>query len=319
MKKILIMFFLTIQVLFANDNDIILEKSNLILQSFKNNDINKMAEYFSQNEVNIFGEIWVSINDFKNIMTTLRGDKEFNFNNTAIYSFQDCINDTSIQKYAKKVYRVFDSNSLLSITECNRFSSGKYVDTYIGLVFQSEDDKWIAKSIFGMDVSLFNQSKEMYIDNPEWTMIELKKHKITFPLLTSYQQQTYDNHDQIDFILPGSTVRDAVLNINFSQIDLSTTPSHISNPLYFYSNNVFQMLTKDYKIQNKIERFFPNGFLFEYELYDEGKEKNKGITLIIKDPNSVNVVLIQFFAYYDVYQKYWKEIDTTLRNIKFIN
>ena len=54
--------------------------------------------------------------------------------------------------------------------------------------------------------------------------------------------------------------------------------------------------------------------MYEYEVIDSDGIKNKGITVGIE--NERKAVLIQFYAFMEVYKNMQKQIDYTLANIK---
>jgi len=64
-------------------------------------------------------------------------------------------------------------------------------------------------------------------------------------------------------------------------------------------------------------RLHPMGFILEYLIEDENGIENQGISIGLK--NNETVVFIQIFSFKETYDKIWQDIDLMIRNIKRIN
>ena len=107
------------------------------------------------------------------------------------------------------------------------------------------------------------------------------------------------------FFYEGSSGRDAVFQIMTDQI---------SGRIYFYTFKFVEHNNQQFKLSNLIVRYVPAGIMYEYEVIDSDGIKNKGITVGIE--NERKAVLIQFYAFMEVYKNMQKQIDYTLANIK---
>jgi hypothetical protein len=102
---------------------------------------------------------------------------------------------------------------------------------------------------------------------------------------------------QVIFSLRDKTERDAVFQVLVDELKAK---------VHYYTYKFVEFSNQQYDLSDLVVRYLPDGILFEYIVTDLAGVRNKGITLGMQ--NQGKMIIIQFYAFQDVYQKLEKQI-----------
>jgi hypothetical protein len=110
--------------------------------------------------------------------------------------------------------------------------------------------------------------------------------------------------EQINYFLKGNTERDAAIQI-------MCLPKKA--PINLVTYNWAEYITSRYDRSPFEISYLPKGYIFKYEVVGDDKVINKGISVGIE--NEEYSIIIQYFAFKEIYNQQWVEIDQMIRNI----
>jgi hypothetical protein len=110
---------------------------------------------------------------------------------------------------------------------------------------------------------------------------------------------------QVIFSLQESTDRDAVFQVLIDEVKAK---------VHYYTYKFVEFSNQQYDLSDLVVRYLPNGILFEYTVIDSYGIKNKGITMGMQSRDKM--VIIQFYAFYDIYVERKQQIMQVFNNIR---
>jgi|GEM_PF-6272827 len=317
---LLLIFFLPFQLFARDENpkDAVNRLTNTFLRSLISHDLKTAAGLLADKEINWFGKVWVKKEGSEAFLGKYVGNGLTRYNKTQTYSFDDCVSDGRGRAFALKAYRVFDSNSILSVSVCNEWSDNKQADSAICLVFQRIKRDWKIVSI-----SSAPWFKLVIADHDSATLAGFNKHTLdghhlVISIPPSFELKT-TTFNQIDFVQSKNSVRIATYNINSRSLDFDSAPNDLPDPLLTFAERLFDdSVAPMGSVSNRILKFFPNGYWIECIIVDGQGKKNKSISLVLRVPASNVVVWVQFFAFEAAYDSIWRDIDLSLRSVQLV-
>jgi hypothetical protein len=196
---LLLIFFLPFQLFARDENpkDAVNRLTNTFLRSLISHDLKTAAGLLADKGINWFGKVWVKKEGSEAFLGKYVGNGLTRYNKTQTYSFDDCVSDGRGRAFALKAYRVFDSNSILSVSVCNEWSDNKQADSAICLVFQRIKRDW----------------KIVSISSAPWFKLVIADHDSA--TLAGFNKHTLDGHHLVISIPPSFELK----TTTFNQID----------------------------------------------------------------------------------------------------
>jgi hypothetical protein len=231
----------------------------------------------------------------------LKGTEDISFQQFKFSAFQfdDFLERYEGNEILKNIYPVFDNHSVLVKIEYQHNRYWKEVIT----VMRKPADHWSIVGFHGFQLPFESQSEQTGL-NDNFRIEKIPEAGIQFPVPADFSKADKSDN-QINFYLEEETKRDAVFQI---LVDISGAK------VYYYTYKFVEFANQQYDLTALTVRYLPYGILFEYEVTDSFGVKNKGITVGMESDN--HLVVIQFYAFFDIYKKRESEFNRVFTQIK---
>ena len=284
------------------------EAKTLAINFFR--DFNESRFYEIKNilppfEMNYSGKIWMSTPRFLYFLGLIRERGTVGFDNIRVYTFDDCENQPEGRKYAMEMYRVFDSRSILTVTDIIfREEKGK-PRTHAGILFRKNPDEkgWHIASISGFDAREQSLSPPRPGKPADWTSIVIPGIDIGMQVPSQFSENK-SGGEVFEMKIDGPDSGRASYQI----MAVKSRRPLADDARWWIKRMFIGKRTSQLRV-----KYLPYGYWFECEMLDREDKENKVIIVALKKKRYS--VFINFFAYMDYYNLTWKEIEYSLRNI----
>jgi len=269
--------------------------TNLLMR----NEYTSISTYLADDIIYAGGNSWMDREVFKEKIISLTNDEIFKNTRFTGYQFDDFLDQYEGNDLIGRIYPVFDNHSVL--VRMDYQSDGSYQNTLF--VFKKIDNQMILVGLDGFDISKSNSLKNNISGN-DYRMEKISQAGITLPVPKDFSGPD-KSENQIIFYLKGETDRDAVFQVLIDEL---------KTKIHYYTYKFVEFSNQQYDLSDLTVRYFPYGIIFEYVVIDSYGTKNKGITVGMSGND--RMIIIQFYAFYDIYQKRKEEINLALTGIK---
>jgi hypothetical protein len=215
------------------------------------------------------------------------------------FQFDDFLERYEQNEILKNIYPVFDNHSVLVKIE---YQYNRYWKEVI-MVMRKLADQWSIVGLYGFELPIESQSEQSGLyDN--FRMEKIPEAGILFPVPADFSKADR-SENQINFYLEDETKRDAVFQI---LVDVS------GPKVYYYTYKFVEFANQQYDLSGLTVRYLPYGILFEYDVSDSFGVKNKGVTVGMESDD--HLVVIQFYAFYDIYKRRKVEFNRVFTHLK---
>lgn len=253
---------------------------------------NDLTPFITSNEANYGGAIWMPTDEFirflKPILPSPIKNSSFKY-----YTFDEVEQDSLVKNKAIKLNRVYNNFSI--------FALGTINEKKVSLILQPNEDKLKIYSLNIAEVGLAQKNIQNIVQTDT-----LKDINIALKIPNGFSK-TEEQNGQVTYIMRGETPRDAAIQIMYFEKRA---------PINIISYKWVEHITSSYRKSEYEISYLPNGYIYKYELIDQDDNLNKGISVGIE--NSEYSILIQYFAFKNVYNTHWFDIDQMIRNIKIL-
>jgi hypothetical protein len=202
------------------------------------------------------------------------------------FRFDDFLEQYDRNVILEKVYPVFDNHSvLIRVT----YQNNRNVEQVL-MVMRKSGIIWTLTGFHGFGLYPENPP-DLEISRRKFRMEKIEEAGIIVPIPIDFSQADRSDN-QVNFYLQGDTERDAVIQILLDELKAK---------VYYYTYKFVEFSNQQYDLSDLVVRYLPYGILFEYTVMDHFGSKNKGITVGLKSRDKM--VIIQLYAFYDVYQQ----------------
>lgn len=268
------------------------------ISSYERSDFESIEKLLSDQDIFIGKGQWLKKGVFlKELEKTGMGMKITTQMESA-YTFDEFLDIHQNNDLIGRTWEVFDNHSVLVHVEGSR--NGQRINC-IQIIQKGRNSSWSITGVVGVLPILDDKADSK---KNSFRIERITNAGIQLPVPKDFiGPEEIDN--QIMFFYEGNSGRDAVYQVMIDQL---------SGKTYYYTFKFVEHNNQQFKMSNLTVRYIPAGIIYEYEVIDQGSVKNKGITIGIEKGN--NVILIQYYAFYDVYLKMKEQIDYTIANIK---
>jgi len=242
--------------------------------------------------------LWVDFREMKPGFEGISNSIDFSISETYAYTFDEFLDDHINNLLINKCYEVFDNHSVLVIFNFKK--DGKIEDCLLSIK-KNRNSTWEIHGIIGWFSNL-GSSSDMDMDL-------FKEEKISDAEISIPIPKEFDKSDNINgqtiFYYEGKSGRDAAIQIMTDELKAK---------IYYYTYKFVEHNNQQFKMSNLIVKYIPAGIKYEYEVIDTDGASNKGITVGIE--RSGKVVLIQYYSFFNVYNKIKSKVDYALTNVK---
>jgi len=208
------------------------------------------------------------------------------------FQFDDFLDRYDGNEILSKIYPVFNNHCVLVKIE---YQSGRSWGEVI-MVMRNIGDHWAVIGFQGLGFEPEIQSDRAAVEEA-YRIEKIPEAGIQFPVPIDFSKADKSDN-QINFYLENITNRDAVFQILIDEL---------SAKVYYYTYKFVEFSNQQYDLSDLTVRYLPYGILFEYQVTDSYGNKNKGITVGMKSNDQL--IVIQFYAFYDIYMHRKAEID----------
>lgn len=274
-------------------------------RDFNENRFYEIKKMLPAVEMNYSGELWMSTPKFLYFLGVIRERGAVDFDNIRVYTFDDCENEPEGKNYALGMYRVFDSRSILTVTDISFRDEKTKTVTYAGILFRKTTDgkNWYIASISGFDV----KEKGATVPRPgkpeDWTAVIIPGLDIEMPIPAQFSEKKSGN-ELFELKIAGP-------DRGRASYQIMAVKSR--RPLIDDAGWWIKKMLSGKRISLLRAKYLPCGYWFECEMLDRNDRENKIIIVALKKKKYS--VFINFFAYMDYYNAIWKKIEYSLRNI----
>ena len=297
-------------------NENVVANTRFFLESLQSSNLTAAASLLDTNEINWFGKVWMNTAISKEVLTNCLGRSISNYDRIDTYTFEDCISNRRARSFVLPAHRVFDDQSIVSVSYFHEWSDSTKSDSAVCLIFKQRDIDWKIVSIVSVPwfkVRLKDNDSSILVSFPKYRL--LNGH-LSISIPPMFKVLASDS-GQVDFTYIQDSVRSGVYSMDMHNLDFSSAPKDLPDPLFTYADRFFDNLVAPKgRVTDHLIKFFPNGYWIEAYVRPQDDEASKSITLIVRVPGTDLIVWIQFFAYEDIYQKIWREVDLSLRSIE---
>jgi hypothetical protein len=165
-------------------------------------------------EMSYAGEFWMSTPGFLYFLGVIHERGPAAYGAIRAYSFDDCERNRDIKKYAMEMYRLFDSDSLLTISDISFAEKGRKKSTHAGLLFRKnpETGDWYICAISGFDARPKEGAAERPGQVDDWSSAEIPRIGLAFPLHRDFARKTM-NDEIIEFALDENAPSQAAFQV----------------------------------------------------------------------------------------------------------
>lgn len=268
-----------------------IEESRLFFNYLENRRIEAVANYIIEDSVYVGAGSWFTRDLFMDMIK--ERVEEIALQNIQLtgYRFDDFLEQYDHNEILDKVYPVFDNHSVLIRLN---YQYHRIMEQVI-MVMKKDNDHWYITGFHGFGLFPETPAEEDF-SLKEYRMEKIAEAGIVLPVPSDFSEADRSDN-QINFYLQGETDRDAVFQVLIDEIKAK---------VYYYTYKFVEFSNQQYELSDLIVKYLPFGILFEYTVTDSYGTKNKGITVGMKSNNKM--VLIQFYAFYDIFQKRKGEI-----------
>jgi hypothetical protein len=297
-------------------NETVAARTRFFLESLHSSNLTAAASVLDTHEVNWFGKVWMETATSKEVLTNCLGRSISRFDRIDTYTFEECISNRRARSFVLPAHRVFDDQSIVSISYFHQWSDSTKSDSAVCLVFKQRDLDWKIVSIVSVPwfkLRSKDNDSSILASFPEYRL--LNGH-LSISIPPMFKMLASDS-GQVDFTYIENSVRSGVYSLDLHNPDFSSAPKDLPDPLFTYADRFFENLVAPQgTVSDHLVKFFPNGYWIEASVKPQDDEASKSITIIVRVPGTDLIVWIQFFGYKDVYEKIWREVDLSLRSIQ---
>jgi hypothetical protein len=215
------------------------------------------------------------------------------------YRFDDFLETYQQNKLLEGIYPVFDNHSILVRAEHSRGSAGEPVS----LVMKKTTGRWQVAGIHGFGLST-GQFTGQDLPDKGFRIERIPEAGIEIPVPEDFSKPER-TEGQVIFSLQQSTERDAVFQVLIDELKAK---------VHYYTYKFVEFSNQQHDLSDLVVRYLPHGILFEYTVKDPYGIKNKGITMGMQVRGKM--VIVQYYAFYDIFKKREQEIQQVFNNIR---
>jgi hypothetical protein len=257
-------------------------------------------------EMSYAGEFWMSTPRFLYFLGVIHERGPVVRGAIRAYSFDDCERDPGKKKFAMEMYRIFDSESLLTVSDISYTEKGRKNATYAGLLFKKnpETGDWYICAISGFDARPKEGAAERPGQEDDWTSAEIPRIGLAFPLHRDFARKTM-NEEIIEFALDEKSP---------SQAAFQVMAVKNRRPLAENAREFLKKILKGRRYADFRIRYLPQGYWLECRLLDRKGGENRIIVAALEKKRYR--IFVSFTGGMDYYATRWREIEYSLRNIE---
>ncbi len=297
MKKAWILFLLCVAVrtvsaqkifwsdLTRQDVQQAVEESRSLFSKVEIGNREVLAKYPTEDSIYVGEQSWFSRDLFLDML--VERTQEISLQNIQLtgYRFDDFLEQYNQNEILEKVYPIFDNHSVLI-----RMSyQNNRIQERVIMVMIKKRDQWTITGFHGFGIFPETPPGEDF-PMKKYRMEKIMEAGITFPVPADFSEAD-KSENQVNFYLEGETERDAVFQVLIDEFKAK---------VYYYTYKFVEFSNQQYELSELVVRYLPFGILFEYTVTDPYGTRNKGITVGLKSDNKM--VVIQFYAFYDIFQ-----------------
>jgi hypothetical protein len=308
--------FLPISALANPAEESVVAKTRFFMESLQASNLAAAGSVFDTNEINWFGRVWMKTTVSREVLRNCLGHSLLPYDRIDTYSFDDCLSNKRARSFVLPAFRVFDDQSILSVSYSHQWTESTQSDSAICLIFKRRDLDWRIVSI--VSVPWFKIRSQ---DNDSSIAATFKRHRLfdgrVLISIPPVFKRLPSSSSQVDFSYLEDSVQSAVYSMNLRKLDFSSAPRDLPDPLFTFSGQFFEnLVAKQGTVTDRVVRFYPNGYWIEAKVSPKDDEASNSITVIVRIPDTDQVVWIQFFAYEGAYRTLWREVDLSLRSLQ---
>ncbi len=275
-----------------------IEASKSITEYLLKNDYTAINAFLSDDLIFAGPNKWMDKKEFLERIKSQTKDKIFINTRFTGYQFDDFLDRFEGNDIINKIYPVFDNHSV--VVKMDYQSDRNNNNTLF--VFKKIKNRIKLVGLYGFDISsLVTPPNDIPVQG--YRMEKIAQAGIILPVPNDFSEPD-KSENQVNFYLTGETDRDAVLQVLVDEL---------KTKIHYYTYKFVEFSNQQYDLSELIVRYLPFGIIFEYVVIDPFGTKNKGITVGMR--NNDRMIIIQFYAFYDVYQTRQENINIALKNI----
>jgi len=275
-----------------------LSVSEQFIACYENSDYEGIEKLLSDKDIFIGDGHWMNklqcIEDLRNT----HGNIRFPDRLTSAYTFDEFLDNHLNNALIQRTFEVYDNHSVLVHIPG---SKGETMLDVILVIHKTRDSSWEITGIEGI-IPKGNITSE--INRNDFRIEKISNAGIQILLPKDFTGPDIIN-DQVIFYYEGNSGRDAAFQVMTDQL---------KGRIYYYTFKFVEHNNQQFKLSDLIVRYLPVGIMYEYEVIDPEGMRNKGITIGIEKGDKA--ILIQYYAFLEVYKQMKEQIDHMLANIK---
>ncbi len=272
--------------------------------AFNKKEFQKIRLMLPATEISYSGRFWMSIPRFTYLLSSAREKGPVNYTKLNVYSFDDCVKDRKARNAGLKHLRIFDNNSIIVSAVLNR--KARENNPSVSLVFQKsrKDKKWKLLSLHGLKPALDSKEHTNLTKNQKgWHSEEIPQLNLTI-LIPPYFKGRKNHGNFISWVHIQKKQQEAVLQVMAAKSHHSPLEEGRQWLKRFLKNRIYTTVRV---------KLAPQGYRFELEMIDRDAKKNKVIIAALKKRKYT--VFVAYIGYLTSYEKMYREIDFTMRNL----
>jgi hypothetical protein len=270
------------------------------ISAYVNSDFQAIQNYIPANEINFGGDIWLTQQNFIQMIGQLRGKDQLLVGKIEAYTMDDSEKNPDLKKETLRIYRMFSNLSVFITAEIKDKEKNTSKSVFLNMSIDNNNN-WVVSSFLDPSIGMAANTGV-----PKDRFRSESYDSLNFEILIPNEfSQAQRNGTQTTYLMPGNTSHDAAIQIDNYELKA---------PVNILSYNWVVYLTSQYDHSDILIKYMPYGYKYEYTLKDSNGNLNKGITTAFVSKN--RFVCVQYFSFMETYNKIWTDIDLMIRKIK---
>jgi hypothetical protein len=279
----------------------VIKVADKFMRTYVRSEFQNMQIYFSNDEVNYGGEVWLKTPQFISMIQTIRGKNDIEIGEIQAFTMDDTEKNPEIKAKSLKIFRVFSNCSIFVTVDLTDKTKDTNNTIFLNIIFDN-DKNWVVNSFTDTSIKFSTTTK---FPQERFRIESYHELKFDIPIPVDFSTGT-KTRTQTSYILSGETDRDATIQIDWNELIA---------PVSILSYNWVQYIVNQYNYSDILIKYLPYGYTYEYFVKDQDGISNKGITTAFESNNKF--VFIQYFSFTKTYDRIENDIDIMLRNINF--
>jgi hypothetical protein len=282
----------------GKDKQDALSVSEQFITCFDNSDYEGIEKLLSDKDIFIGDSHWLNKQQCIEELRNIQGNIKFPDHVASAYTFDEFLDNHLNNVLIQRTFEVYDNHSVLVHMPGN--DDGTILDGIL-VIRKTRDSSW---EITGIEGIIPKGNINSVIDRSDFRIEKISNAGIQVLLPKDFIGPDRIN-DQVIFYYEGNSGRDAAFQVMTDQLQ---------GRIYYYTFKFVEHNNQQFKLSDLIVRYLPVGIMYEYVVVDPDGVKNKGITIGIEKGDKA--ILIQYYAFMEVYKQMKEQVDHMLANIK---